>query len=57
MDACFTEFGDGNANNFKKFEKSYVYVVFIDQISVRRLLQIGRFGLRNEDFFDFHLQL
>jgi hypothetical protein len=28
--------------------------VFINQIAVGRFLQIGGFGLRNQDFFDLH---
>jgi hypothetical protein len=57
MDTGFAEFGDGDADDFKKFVESDIYIVLIDQISVGRFLQIGGCRLRNQDFFYLHAQL
>ena len=54
VDACFSELGDGDAHHFEEFEKGDVNIVLVDEVSVRRFLQIDGCRLRNQDFFQFH---
>ena len=54
MDAGLAELGGCDAHHIEKLVESDVDIVFVDKISVGRLLQISRRGLRNQYFFDFH---
>ena len=47
VDSCLAEFGNGDTDDFKKFIEGDVYIVFFDEISVGRFLQIGGCRLRN----------